>query len=88
MKVRIEPYCINPRIFYVTVHIDQFQLGSMDCWLIVREYDKNDNFIQSNRVYVPPEIYTEWTRDDDYIVDFALDQLGFERARIKRIEYF
>jgi len=88
MKIRIEPYPINPNILYVTVNIDSFQLGAMDCWLIVREYDKKDKLIQSNRVYVPTEVYTEWTRDDDFIVDFALDQLGFERAMIRRVEFF
>ena len=78
-KVPIVPFPLNNSIAYVRVSVENFQLHATDCWLQVFEYDADDKFLNMSRVYVPPEIYSEWGTQDDYLVEFALDQLGFER---------
>lgn len=79
--IMIETYPINPKIQYIRMAIDDFKLGAEDCWVVVKEYDKDDFFLNLTRVYVPPEVYAEWSTDDDYIVDYAMDYIGFVRKK-------
>lgn len=81
MRVDIEPYPINPEIKYILLHVDNFQLGADDGWVSVIEYDKNDKFLNMTRVYLPHEVYSEWACDDDYIVEYCMDYLGFKRKK-------
>jgi len=78
-KIDIIPYILDTTISYVRVYIDNFELNALDAWVKVCEFDKNDKFVNVNRVYLPPEVYSEWSRDDMFVIDYALDQLGFER---------
>lgn len=79
--IRIDPYPVNPNIQYIRMGIDDFKLGASDCWVIVKEYDKDDFFLNLTRVYIPPEVYAEWSRDDDYIMDYVMDHIGFRRKK-------
>lgn len=77
----IETYHINPAIQYIRMAVEDFQLGAKDAWVSVKEYDKDDRFLNMTRVYVPPGIYAEWSRDDDYIIEYVMDYIGFEKKK-------
>lgn len=79
--IMIEPYPINPKIQYIRMGIDDFQLGAEDAWVVVKEYDKDDFFLNLTRVYIPPEIYEEWGTDDWYIIDYVMDYIGFIKKK-------
>lgn len=78
--IMIETYPINPSIQYIRVAVEDFRLGADDGWLLVKEYDKDDKFLNLTRVYIPPDIYDEW-RDDDYLIDYAMEYIGFLRKK-------
>lgn len=86
-KIDIIPYPVDTSISYVRVNFDNFQLNAIDGWVSVYEYDKDDRFINMNRVYLPSEVYSEWARDDFFVIDYALDQLGFERRPPVSIDF-
>lgn len=77
--IEIKPYPIDQSIAYVRVMIENFELNAIECYCSVYEYGKDDKFINMSRVYIPPEVYQNWGVSDDYIIDYCLDQLGFER---------
>lgn len=78
-NIPIIPFAVDMEIDYVKIYVENFQLNAIDCWVSVYEYDKNDKFINVSRLYVPPEVYSEWSTSDDYIIDYALDQLAFQK---------
>lgn len=78
-KIDIMPYNIDPSIHSIRIFIDNFQLGSPDCWCCVYQYDINDKLIMMTRVYVPPDVYSEWGTNDDFIEDWVMDYLGMMR---------
>ena len=80
--VEIVPYPLDTNISFISVSVENFQLNAVDCWLQVYEYDANNKFLNVNRVYVPSEIYQDWGTNDQFIIDFALAALGFERKEV------
>lgn len=86
-KIELEPYPIDTSIDYVRIYIENFQLNAIEGWVNVYEYDKNDKFINVSRVYIPPDVYSEWATDDNYIIEYALDQLGFHRRPTVSVEF-
>jgi len=77
--IEIQPYPINKEISYLKIFLDNFQLNAKEGVCSVYEYTSTDCLINVSRVPIPHEIYSEWGTNDDYIVEFVLDQLGFER---------
>lgn len=77
--IYIEPYPIDQSIDHVKIQIEDFRLNALDCWCSVYEYDSKDKFINMSRVYVPSDVYTQWSTDDEYLVEYCLKQLGFVR---------
>lgn len=86
-QVEIVPYPLDNSIVYVSVSVENFQLNAVDCWLQVYEYDANNKFLNVNRVYVPSEIYQDWGTNDDYLVEYALDTLGFVRKPELNVQF-
>ena len=77
--IKIEPYPINRSIDHVKVFIDNFQLLATSGSATVYEYDVSDTLLNVSRVPIPVDTWTSWGSDDMFIVDFVLDQLGFDR---------
>lgn len=86
-KIEIEPYLIDSSINYVKMFIDDFRLNAIDCWVSCYQYDKNDKMIQMSRVYIPPEIYKDWATDDDYLIEYCMEQLGFIRKPELKVRF-
>lgn len=77
--IPIAPYEINKFIHYIRISICNFRLNSLDCWVVIHEYDGTYTLLNTSRVYINSYIYSKWGKNDDCIIDYALDQLGFER---------
>ena len=77
--IPITPYPINRNINYLKIFIDDFQLNAMDGSASVYEYDSNDLLLNVHRVHIPPDTWKAWSSDDNFIVDYILDILGYER---------
>jgi len=80
-RIEIEAYRTDTRIKYLKIFVENFSLKSVDGWVSVYEYDKNDLIINMNRTYIPVEIWADWSRDDEYLVEYVLDLCGYERKR-------
>lgn len=78
-KIEIVPYPINQNIDHIKVFVDNFQLNAIDCWCSVYEYDASEKLVNVHRVYIPPEEYRDWGKEDAYLVELVLDKLGYER---------
>lgn len=85
--IYIEPYPIDQSIDHVKIKIEDFRLNALDCWCSVYEYDSNDKFINMSRVYVPSDVYTQWSTDDEYIIQYCLNQLGFHPKQPVNIDF-
>ena len=86
-RIKIEPYPIDTAIASVSVSVENFTLNATDCWLQVIEYDANNKFLNVSRVYVPPEIYMDWGSNDDYLIEYCLEQLNFIRKPELKVHF-
>lgn len=77
--IPIQPYLINRSIDHVKIFLDDFRLNAVDGSASVYEYDSNDVLLNVHRVHIPPDTWQAWGSDDNFIVDYCLDILGFER---------
>lgn len=59
-----------------TLDISSLVLGVSAIFRAVM-YDANDNVIDKQNVSLEGEDYTNWGNDDEYVIQFAADQLGF-----------
>lgn len=78
-EILIQPYPIDRQIDHVIIFIDDFKLNDTQGSASVYEYDVNDTLLNVSRVPIPTEIWTEWSRDDNYIIDYILDVMGYDR---------
>lgn len=86
-KIEIEPYPTDPRIKYLQIFVENFALKSVDGWVSVYEYDDDDMIINMNRTYIPVDIWGDWSRDDEYLIEYVLDLCGYERKRVVPIMF-
>lgn len=82
ITVHIEPYPINKQISYLQLYIDEFRLGATDCSVSVYEYTAEGQLLNVVRVYIEPELYKDWGKDDFYLVEIVIDKLGYVRKAI------
>lgn len=63
----------------VIAEFANFQLGATEGDMYITFYDINNTFVERKIVHIPPEIYSQWGTDDNFIIDYAFSQLGVER---------
>lgn len=56
-----------------------FQLNATEADIYVTFYDSNDIFVERKIVHIPPEIYSQWGTDDDFLVDYVFSELNIQR---------
>lgn len=56
-----------------------FQLNATEADIYATFYDSNNVFVERKIVHIPPDVYSQWSSDDDFIVDYVFSQLGVER---------
>lgn len=80
MMEKISVLCyIDPSVRYIKVQMLDFQLNAVDGNVLVYIYDKDDFKIDCRRLYIPPDVWTEWGTDDDFLIDYCIQTLGMIR---------
>jgi hypothetical protein len=69
----------------VRMTINNFQLNATDCTVSVIKYDENEQFLENVGVYISPEEYSEWGRDDTYIINLVLEKIGLVREQVEEV---
>lgn len=80
--VDVQPISVSVEVAKADVQFIDFQLNATDGYVQVLRYDKNDRFIDTTVVHIPPDIYSQWGTDDSIIIDYALEQL-----KMKELEH-
>lgn len=78
MNEAIEVVRREDGVSYVRLSVERFQLNAHSAWVAVWMYNDQSMLVDVGRVYVPPLIYDDWSKDDDYIVDYVLKELDLE----------
>lgn len=77
--ISIEPF---PAMFMATqveVTMPLFSLNATDGTVLVDLYTTEQRVIERKTVYVPPDIYSQWGSDDNFIIDYVLNEIGIVR---------
>lgn len=77
--ILIQPVPVETIIHHVVINMDDFKLNAIEGDVVVYQFDSTNRLLNVNRVKIEQSIYLEWGKDDNFIVDYALSQLGFQR---------
>lgn len=76
-EIFIEPIPVQKEVSYIKITVNGFELMATECTLSIWEHDSTGKILDFKMLHVPPEIYGQWKEDDQYIIDYALNQLGY-----------
>ncbi len=79
-KIDVVPVSVSLNIEKVDVQCINFQLNATEGRVQVVRYTGTNKFVDTQIVVIPTEVYSTWGTDDNAIIDYALQQLGMERA--------
>jgi hypothetical protein len=63
--------------------INNFQLKATNCTVNVQKYDASNLLIDVLNVFINDEEYSQWSYDDDYIINLVLTKLGMTPATVE-----
>jgi hypothetical protein len=86
MIVHIEPCAVSRVGTEVDIQMPQFELGAVSGYASVYVRTEDGIVVKTDRVLIPPEVYTEWGQDDRFIVDYVMEQLGLVEVGTNIIE--
>lgn len=78
MNEAIEVVRREDGVSYVRLSVENFQLNAHSAWVAVWMYNDQSMLVSVERVYVPPQVYGDWSKDDDYIIDYVLKELDLQ----------
>lgn len=74
--INVQPTDVVMSCVKVRLSISNFQLKATTCSVIAQKFDENNNLIDVVNVFINEEEYSQWSTDDNYIVDLVLTKLG------------
>jgi hypothetical protein len=77
--IPVKPVPSTKYISRVEIYCHDFQLKNKCGWFQVNQFNEEGGLVEVSRVFMPEEAYALWGTDDDYVVDFCLQHLGFEK---------
>lgn len=77
--ILVQPVPVESTIHHVSITMDDFKLNATEGYLTVYQYDPNNRILKVDRVNIDKTTYLQWGQDDNFIVDYALTQLGLTR---------
>lgn len=80
MIVQISPTTIAQTASNLEITMPEFKLASVDGNARVLFLTSEGAGIKVQFVYIPPEVYSQWGEDDNYIVNYVLEQLNLIAA--------
>ena len=72
----------NPVVTSVRMSMINYVLHATEFDVMAYSQDSSGRAVGSQMVHIPPEICSQWGTDDDFIVDYVLQQLGFSRQLV------
>lgn len=78
--IDIVPETKDFAITQVNVEMPIFTLNATESTVYVYLYTSESRLVECKLVQIPPEIYSQWAQDDNFIIDYALTELGLSRA--------
>lgn len=81
-NINIQPVEVVKTCVKVYMSIDNFQLNAKNCFVTVRKLDSSDFLIDIVSVFINDEEYSQWSYQDDYIINLVLNKLGLVRDEL------
>lgn len=64
----------------IRLTIPHFFLNATTMDVFVSMFTADDKFVDNRMIHVPEDIYKEWGKDDNHIVDYVLSQLNIHKT--------
>lgn len=80
--INVQPTDVVMSCVKIRMSINNFQLKATSCDVLVQKLDENNNLIDIENVFINQEEYSNWSTDDDYIINLVLSKLGLSPASI------
>jgi hypothetical protein len=77
--VNIVPTTLSFEVSQIEITFEQFQLNAVSGFVYVRYCNNLGQIFKIEKVYIPSDVYQEWGQDDDFIINYVLEQLVLER---------
>lgn len=78
--INVQPTDVVKKCVKVQMIILNFQLNATNCIVSVRKLDQSNIVIDIVDVFINDEEYSQWSYNDDYIINLVLDKLGLIRT--------
>lgn len=80
MIIYIEPVSVVHTGAKVEIRIPNFELGATTCIVVAYIHNNEGEVIKAESITIPPEVYSQWAEDDDFICNYVLEQMNCIRA--------
>lgn len=80
--IPVEPTDVVRSCVKIRISINNFQLKATTCNVSVQKYDAGNRMIDLVDVFINEEEYSQWSYDDQYIIDLVLSKLGMTPTNV------
>lgn len=80
----VTPTPVTMEVTQITVTMRNFELNATEGSAVVVRYDKDNRFVDTKEVPIPPNIYASWGTDDSVIVNYVLGKLSMTQLAVKK----
>lgn len=77
-KLEVQPIEKIRTISSVEIFL-QYVFNATDATIYVYFKDTDNSTVDIKQVYIPPEVYAQWTDTDEYLIDYVLKELGLQK---------
>lgn len=74
--IDVQPNDVIRTCVKVRMSIQNFQLNASNCTVNVQKLDASNFILDIANVFINDEEYSQWSYDDNYIINLVLDKLG------------
>lgn len=77
--IEITPISQTREISKVQLSVPQFVLNAKNMDINAIMYTSDNQYVKSQLIHIPDDVYAEWGKDDDHIIDYVLTQLHIQK---------
>lgn len=81
--IDVQPTDVVRSCVKLRMAINNFQLKATNCTVNVQKYDASNLLIDVLNVFINDEEYSQWSYDDEYIINLVLTKLGMTPATVE-----
>ena len=78
----VSPTPVTMEVTQITVTMRNFELNATEGSAVVVRYDKDNRFVDTKEIPIPPNIYTSWGTDDTVIINYVLEKMSMTQVGI------